>query len=305
MAESSLGGPLLIEQGYSDPDLGVSLATGGIGLKDTRFGTPYGAAGATAYGFLGTTSIPVIDQVPSTVSTTAIAAGQNTTTGPLTLVASSSGTTGITVLTTALTIQPSGNVIPVGAIAIDLPSGVVNWGQTKKINIYDPTTALARAISIASNSTDTSATFTVNGWDIYGYPMTEAITGGAAATKTGKKAFKFIKSIVATGTVNSTSVSAGQSDVYGFPLRVDHFANIEIYWGTSSNYIAASNTGTFAFADVTNPATTTTGDVRGTYSTSTASNSTLRMQMFVTPSVADILSYTGSYPSGLFGMQQK
>ena len=163
--------------------------------------------------------------------------------------------------------------------------------QTGATQLYDPTKALARAVTISSNANDSGGTFTVRGYDVYGYPLSEAITGAAASgTVTGNKAFKFITSITPTGTINSTSVSVGQSDKYGFPLRVDSFGYVDVIWAAAT--VAAQSTGTFTYA-VTTAATSTTGDVRGTWLANSASDGTKRLQVFITPSVANILSQTG------------
>ena len=301
MALSALGAPLVLPQISGDSDLGVNLFTGGTGLMDSRQAYKYGGATNVAFGFLGVDRIPVIDQVPSTASTTAIAASQSATSGSPMSLLTTSGSSGITVLTAPLTVYGSGNVIPTGTLVIDGNPGLVSYGTTGKIQLYNPTSSIARSLQIACNGNDSSGYYTVTGWDLYGYPQTEKVTGGNAVTVTSKKAFKFLKSIIPGGTIASTSVGVGQSDVYGFPLRVDRFGNVQIYWGSTSTLVTAASTGTFVFADTTNPASSTTGDVRGTWLSNSTSNATIRLQVFITPSASNILAYTGSYPSGLFG----
>lgn len=303
MALSAVGAPLVLPQGSGDSDLGVSMASGGIGLMDSRQSYKYGGASNVAYGWMGNDRVPVIDQVPSTASTTAIAASQSATSGSPMSLLTTSGTSGITVLTAPLTVYGSGNVIPAGTLVIDGNPGLVSYGTTGKIQLYNPTSSIARSLQIACNGNDSSGFYTITGWDVYGYPQTEKVTGGNAVTVTSKKAMKFIKSIVPGGTIASTSVGVGQSDVYGFPLAVSRFGNVQIYWGATSTMVTAASTGTFTFADVTNPASSTTGDVRGTWLSNSTSNATIRLQVFITPQATSILGYTGSYPSGLFGQQ--
>jgi len=286
--------------GYTDPDKAPSLFWGGSGLFDPRMG--YGQQRDGTIGFAGgSTLIPVIDAVPSTLTTTAIAAAQVPVAGTAMTLVSTTGA-GITVLSAALKVYPSGNTVPVGALAIDGAPGVVAFGSASvatgntKISLYDPTKALARNIQIASVGNDTGGTFLVSGYDIYGYPMSERITGANAGTATGTKAFKFVTSVVPAGTLSGSNVSVGQGDKYGFPLRVDSIGYVSIWFNNLQ--IASSATGTFTFADTTT-ATTTTGDVRGTYLVASASNATKRLQMFITPSIANLGSNTG-----LFGVTQ-
>lgn len=298
MPLSELGGPLIVFGGSAggNPDFGPSLFRNGAGLMDPRFSYPYGAAGLKALGFSGSTYIPTINAVPSALTTTAIAAAQTPTAGTkLTLVTSTGA--GITVVPTGgVQVMPSGVTIPAGTLAIDGLPGTVFLGSSGAVQLYDPSKALARAVTISCNGNDGTGTYTVQGFDIYGFAMSEAITGSAtSSTVTGAKAFKFITSITPSGTINSTSVSAGQSDKYGFPLRADALGDIHVVW---NNINVTAVTG--FVAAVSTAASATTGDVRGTYAVqTTASNGTIRLQIFNTPSVADLLS-----TSGLFGVTQ-
>lgn len=303
MSKSAMSGPLIVwgqnpQNGQTPPDyngdLGPSLVYGGIGLIDPRFGYQNGGPDSNvAVGFLGTTDIPVVDQVPSAISTTAIAALQVPTANTALTLVSTTGA-GITVLSSALQLV-NGNTIPSGALAIDGASGSVQFGTNLAVNIWDPTKAIARNIQIASVGDDTGATFLVSGYDVYGYPMSERITGVSGATATGKKAFKYVTSVVPAGTLSGSNVSVGQGDTYGFPLRDNRFPYVSIFWNDA--YIT-SKTGWTA-ADATSPATTTTGDVRGTYTVQSASDGTKRLVIFETPQVSGISSN-----AGLFGQTQ-
>jgi hypothetical protein len=139
------------------------------------------------------------------------------------------------------------------------------------VAVLDPKQTTARAI----NATGTAAgqngcTLTISGFDVYGAPMSEVITLTGAATVAGKKAWKYISSIVAangTGTLSTGNVSVGTTDVYGFPYKQDLWEFLDIW--VNATYITA-NTG-FVQAVITNPATSVTGDVRGTYALQSAS----------------------------------
>jgi hypothetical protein len=99
------------------------------------------------------------------------------------------------------------------------------------------------------------APFIVRGLDQYGSPMTENL----AAAGTTKKAFKAVISI--TAAVAGTLITVGTSSIIGLPYRLTDVG----YWISAK--ISGVN-GQFAtaptLADQTDPATSTTGDVRGT-----------------------------------------
>lgn len=129
----------------------------------------------------------------------------------------------------------------------------------------DPRQAIARGIvTTVSAGASSSNHIVVHGWDVYGQPMTESIAQGAA-TNYGKKAFKYIGSIVPDFTDGTNNYTVGTSDVFGFNQRADFLEETMVWWAGLLS--AGSNYG-FVAADITNPATTTTGDVRGTIQTS-------------------------------------
>lgn len=129
-----------------------------------------------------------------------------------------------------------------------------------------------RAVQIVStNAGDTTQTATFTGKDNYGVAMTETVAFNGTTAVFGKKAFKTI-SQVAISAAMAGNASAGNSDVFGLPLRVDSRGYILTYWDTA--YVT---TGTFAAAVTTSPATATTGDVRGTFLPPSASNGTRQL----------------------------
>jgi hypothetical protein len=104
--------------------------------------------------------------------------------------------------------------------------------------------------------------------------MSEVIVTGTVASTTvnGKKAFFQIRSITISGSPVVT-VAVGTTDILGSPVRI-----------TNAGYIAragwdntlAADAGTFVAA-VTTAATTTSGDVRGTYVPSSAPDGAKRL----------------------------
>jgi hypothetical protein len=148
----------------------------------------------------------------------------------------------------------------------------------------DGTTALQldlpRAVKV--NCSTTARAFTVTGFDIYGQPMSEVITVSVAGTAvTGLKAFYQVTGATIAG--SATAVVIGTSDVLGIPVRV---ANVAYVASVKSNNTLAEDAGTFVAAS-TATATTTTGDVRGTYAPATASNGIVRTVMgILLPAIA-------------------
>lgn len=271
-----------------NPDAGPSPSIHGTALLDQRYPftfVPGGASFQAFYCWLAT-ECQCVDAIPSTIADNNIAASQSPGTAALTLVSSTGA--GITV-STSITQADNGATVT-GLLAIDTAFAGTSFAQNGSVTMWDPTKAIARNVRITSGGNDTGITFLVAGYDLFGYPMTEAITGASGGVASGVKAFKYIASITPSGAV-ATTAKAGTGDVFGFPLRVDRFAFARIAW---NNTVITASTG-FTAAVTTSPATTTTGDVRGTYATQSASDGTKRLQVFITPSVANIGATTGQY----------
>ena len=142
-----------------------------------------------------------------------------------------------------------------------------------------------RALSIVSGAgTLTNRNVTITGYDYYGQLMSEVIATGTVQSTTvaGKKAFYQITSASISGALGAT-IAIGTTDVLGIPVRV---FNVSYVASVKSNNTLAQDAGTFVAAD-TATATTTTGDVRGTYTPATASNGIVRTTMgILLPAIA-------------------
>lgn len=110
-----------------------------------------------------------------------------------------------------------------------------------------------------------TAIATVTGTDYYGQPQTEVSASGTSMT--GKKAFKTITAVTFNAAVTGATVGTGVK--IGLPYRVDANGILDVL--TDS---APDTTYTFTAADTTSPATSSTGDVRGTIQFATAPNGT-------------------------------
>lgn len=175
------------------------------------------------------------------------------------------------------------------------------FGSAATVQLWNPQALVGRAISITAAAGATYTTATVSGYDIYGYPMVEAITATAGSTVNGKKAWKYIKSVVLSGGSADTThaYSVGTLDIYGFPMRSDSFGDVLINYSASLNpAVITANTGYVAAVQTTPSATT--GDVRGTYTLQTgASTGANRLMVRQTPQAYNVGSATG-----LFGVTQ-
>lgn len=156
----------------------------------------------------------------------------------------------------------------------------------------------ARAVSVTQVTAGTARAFTVSGYDYYGQPMTEIITSIAGSTVSGNKAFYQISSISVAG-ATTTAVTVGTTDKLGIPFRVfDAGYVVRVGW----NNVLANDAGTFAAADMTTPATSSTGDVRGTYLPSSASNGIKRLVMVI--ALPGIASGPNATRTGALGVTQ-
>jgi hypothetical protein len=132
-----------------------------------------------------------------------------------------------------------------------------------------------RALSIVSGTgTLTNRDVTITGFDYYGQPMSEVIATGTvqSTTVSGKKAFFQIASATISGALGAT-IAIGTTDLLGIPLRVTDGGYIcHVGWNNSF----AIDGGTLVVAS-TVTATTTTGDVRGTFDPSSATDGIKRL----------------------------
>jgi hypothetical protein len=152
-----------------------------------------------------------------------------------------------------------------------------------------------RALKV--NCSTTARAFTVSGYDVYGQAMSEVITVAVAGTAvSGKKAFYQVSGVTIAG--SATACVVGTTDILGSPVRILDNAYI-IHVGY--NNTLADNAGT-AVAAVTTTATTTTGDVRGTFVPSSATDGTKRLVMSIAlPAIAVGPNATRT---GAFGVTQ-
>ena len=173
---------------------------------------------------------------------------------------------------------------------------------TPSLYFWNPQALVGRAVAVTAASGATYTTATISGYDIYGYPMVEQITLTAGSQVSGKKAFRYIKSVVLSGGTADTThaYSVDTTDIFGLPLLSDNYGDISV------NYAAGSMTAVTGITAATGylpsdrtVATATTGDVRGTFSAFTSSTGANKIVIRQSPQVYNVGSV-----AGLFGLTQ-
>lgn len=277
------------------PDAAPSLCYGGGGLLDSRMQyNRYNSLGNGALGnVVGWASdgiVTVLDFTAPAAATANIAALANAVSGTAMTLVSSSGA-GVIVTSSALMTYPFATVIPSGTLAMGSQMGYLSLGSRDITSFYDPTKSWSCAVQITGVSGGAGGAFLVKGWDIYGQPMSETITATAGATSTnGKKAWKWIASVTPQFS-DAHNYSVGTTLITGLNIAADAAGYVDI-WLSGTGYTANP---TIVVADATNPATTTTGDVRGTTILTAA-----RYILFVEVSTARLCTVPIS--QGMFGI---
>ena len=187
--------------------------------------------------------------------------------------------------TAPLTLQAAGlsaSATPGAAGNLTLVAGT---GVTSRVRA-DGTTEYVldtpRCVTVTAAGANTS-TFTIFGYDQYGQAMSQLIAAPSTSTVATTKAFKSATRIAISAAAGS-AITAGFNDKLGLPVRVT-----DVGYVTSVKWAAtlAADTGTFVAADTTSPATTSTTDVRGCYTPSSAANGTRRLVMTIAlPAIA-------------------
>jgi hypothetical protein len=287
------------------PLISPSLDCAGTGVQDARFPWNTGSSSSlpSAIGWYMPGGHPVLDVVPATATTTSIAAAQVPVAGtPLTLVNSSAA--GIVVSNAAWLALPSGNTIASGSLFVDsvptyLQFGLTTGNEFGNTWFYDATKMLSRAVRIHSIGDDSNATFTVVGFDIYGYTITSTVTGATAGNDaTTLKCFKGITSVTPAGTVSGSNVSVGLTDVVGLPMYASGASSIWGFW----NNLIITGAGTFTAGVTTDPSTAALGDVRGKYLLGSGADASKRLTLYQRPSLSNMIS--AGINVGMFGVTQ-
>lgn len=253
-------------------------------------------------------SVGLVDFIPGAISSNGLVSNGSSGVGGTTLTLTS---TGSAVFTTTIVAPESGQTVTVLAIGSTVSGSsqpFLSYGQSGTVAAWNPQAGTGRNITIAMSSNLDAGSFTILGRDMYGFKMSETLAAGST-TITGKKAFKYITSIQASTTLTSTGFLIGYGDTYGFPLKLSYVglnsvvsvsSNAFTYSGTTA--LTSANT---VLASTVATQTSTTPDVRGTFtSTTQASNGTMRLQMFQGLDAFIVSNITQNDTSAMFGATQ-
>lgn len=167
--------------------------------------------------------------------------------------------------TTSLVATPASGT----ALTFTLAAGIGVTATTipaTSVTVYD--LGCQRAITLSGDTGVTVTNVTINGFDDYQVPMTCTLSGPSGfTTVTTTKTFRYVASATTAGATGS-GITMGTADVFGFPVRVDNFGDLQLTWGNTG---ITANTG-FTAAVTTDPATATTGDIRGKYAVQSAAD---------------------------------
>jgi hypothetical protein len=189
-----------------------------------------------------------------------------------------------------------------------VPSGVDPYLTAGLARIFNPNEGVARTITLVNSAASGGGVVIVRGYDAYGVPMSENITIPATTTPVvGNKAFKYVASITPQFT-SANTYSAGPSNVAGINLRSTLWEYTSIFYNGS---FTTTNAG-WTPAATTNPATATTGDVRGTVNSNSGTaplnvpfnGTTARLTIAMTIRLIDDIMATPLNFVPLFGVPQ-
>ena len=140
----------------------------------------------------------------------------------------------------------------------------------------------ARNLTFTGGAGTVETDLYIFGWDQYGLPMVEVLNGPSGATTTvGKKAFLYIRAIYAQlATVGTLSVGIG--NVFGLPFLIPH-----------TTYMFFVPSGTVEEGDQ-KPASDSTGDVRGTFTPTSAADGIIRLTINFYNASGDARNYNST-----------
>lgn len=143
--------------------------------------------------------------------------------------------------------------------------------------LLQTTLDVPRNIVITSAGNDSGVTFTVTGTDEYGTTMIEAITGANAGAAAGKKAFKTVTSISASGAA-AGNLSIGFGDVLGLPAWLPSSSHVLKEFQDGGAAVAGTIVAGLARGT---QSTSTTADIRGTYDPNAACDAAKHFSLLV------------------------
>jgi hypothetical protein len=216
---------------------------------------------------------------------------------------------GFLVLNTQV-LNTSSNATGVGVGSAD-PLGIAAWPYFRAgaIGVVDPSQMISRTLALVSSSvSDTSYLTTIQGYDVWGQPMTEQLTTNGTTIVLGKKAWKYITAVTissattpSVGTI-TLGTAATTTGAFGFSMKIDQFEYLSIF--ANGAYVTANTGFTAGLAPTTNPATYTTADNRGTYAMQTAPSGAVHLALYGNFPQQQVANANNINYNQLFGLPQ-
>lgn len=148
-------------------------------------------------------------------------------------------------------------------------------------------------VAVSSDAGDTSQTVTVTGEDEYGHALVEELSLNGTTNVNGAKAFGKITNVAVDASL-AGNITVGTTDVIGLPFKMANKRDVLNVWADDTEEKSSS---TLVAAVTTDPATATTGDVRGTVNPNTAADGSVEF-------VVDMIVADRSSSVGAFGVAQ-
>lgn len=178
------------------------------------------------------------------------------------------------------------NIAPALAVSTDVSASQSVTGAVAALINGARATAGVATFDVPRNvvaAWTTTSVMTIVGTDAYGQVQSEVSASGTSHT--GKKAFATITSI--TPSISVTGFTAGSGSVIGLPFFVQPSDLL------AARFNNAIDAGTFVPGDATSPATTSTGDVRGTFAAAGTFDGTKQLALLI--KIKDDSTVVGSF----------
>lgn len=278
---------------------------------------------ALDFGFMGSTANAAVETLSingtATATASSLLAASNFYIGQILIMPNAGATSTSTLITTVtnvsgttITLSPAPGQTTSTAMVGSANIPQVNWPGNPTATaarpylaggvgaFMNPKECLVRGVQVTANAGATGGVVQIVGWDPYGQPQTENITAVAASSVAGKKTWKYIQSATPQFTDAGHTYAVGTTDIYGFVVRTDRWEYTNIFWNGAFT-TAATN---WTAADLTTPATTTTGDVRGTFNAGavSAADGVKRLALFVSMPLYNVIAATPATPQPMYGV---
>lgn len=148
-------------------------------------------------------------------------------------------------------------------------------------------------VAVSTDAGDTSQTVTITGEDEYGHALVEELSLNGTTNVNGAKAFGKITNVAVDASL-AGNITVGTTDVIGLPFKMANKRDVLNVWADDTEEKSSS---TLVTAVTTDPATATTGDVRGTINPNTATDGSVEF-------VVDMIVADRSTETGAFGVAQ-